>query len=506
MAQALKAQPDQAALLASAWLATPATFAEHLSGGRWRAGRWHRYVAGILADAAWTAQAGGRARILLSAPPRHGKSELVSHWLPAWTLALFGDWPVLLASYEADFAASWGRKVRDTINAHAGALRLKVRDDSAAAARWETTHGGSMMTAGVGGPFTGKGGRLLAVDDPIKNREQANSPAYLRMLWDWWREVASPRLDPGNLAVVAMARWGPDDLVGQLIAEEGVGGTKWQVINLPEVAEDGDPLGRAPGEPLWPERFSREETAARCKEAGGPQSPAWLGLHQQRPQGRGDALFRPAILQVARRQDLRLEPARYRCDRCRTEDPGPGVCPRCERRLSPRDYLTAWDLARKRDWLVGITLAIDETPARIVGFTRFNRVPWPEINRRISERYHAYPGRHIGDATGIGDPVLGFIDVPLEPVLFSPKSKTDMVMALQLALEAGDIIGPATGDGIEALWSELEAYRWDDEALTQDCVMTLAMLAHAMTHRGAGDYGISVGGPARDHRERSERR
>lgn len=112
-------------------------------------------------------------RIIVCLPPRHGKSELISHWIPVWFL---NNWPeknIILASYEADFAATWGRKVRDTINSNTDKLTVKVSSESSSAARWNTKQGGGMTTAGAGGPITGRGGNLIIVDDPIKNWQEA---------------------------------------------------------------------------------------------------------------------------------------------------------------------------------------------------------------------------------------------------------------------------------------------------------------------------------------------
>jgi hypothetical protein len=191
-----------------------------------------------------------------------------------------------------------------------------------------------------------------------------------------------------------------------------------------------------------------------------------------------------------------FQPARWRCPECRAEFPEPtppvpegirpGICPICLKRhvlsrLRPRLYVTAWDLGRKRDPVVGVTVDAEEEVARIVAFRRGLRIPWPETVRWIAERDAAYPGRLLVDSTGLGDPVLWMDGMPAaEPVVFTPGLKIDMLQALMLLLEQGRLKGPATGHGIEQLWQELRDYRWDDDRLTQDCVMTLAMVAHAV--------------------------
>ena len=230
-------------------------------------------------------------RLLVSLPPQHGKSELLSHWTPVWFLS---NWPhkrVGLASYAAEFAAGWGRKARDTIIA-TPELGISVRPDLSGASMWELTAGGGMMTAGVGGPFTGYGFDLLIIDDPIKDREEANSPTQRQRLWDWWRSTARTRLEPGGSIIVVMTRFHEDDLVGRLLGdeytEEQAVGDQWEHIRLPALAEEGDPLGRYLDEPLWLDRYDGD-TLAAARLAIGPQE--WVGLYQQRPNAMGGSVF-----------------------------------------------------------------------------------------------------------------------------------------------------------------------------------------------------------------------
>jgi predicted phage terminase large subunit-like protein len=225
-----------------------------------------------------TVRQGGR--LMVEMPPRHGKSELVSHWLPVWFLERWPQKRVILSSYEADFAASWGRKVRNSITENAERLSVRVSDDSAAAFRWDTTVGGGMVTAGVGGPITGRGADLLIVDDPVKNAEEADSPTFRDRAWEWWRTTAYTRLEPGGAAVLVMTRWHQDDLAGRLLAQMQQGGERWDVLSLPALAEGADPLGRGLDEPLWRERYDAE-ALARIRQAIG--SRAWASLYQQHP-------------------------------------------------------------------------------------------------------------------------------------------------------------------------------------------------------------------------------
>lgn len=234
--------------------------------------------------------AGRCRRLIVSKPPRHGKSELVSRAFPAWFVGTFPWKRVILASYEADFAARWGRKARDLLEQHGPIFGVSVRQDSRAAHEWDVAgDAGGMSTAGVGGPITGKGADVLIVDDPVKNAEEAASPTYREKAWDWWTSTAYTRLEPGAAAIVVMTRWHEDDLVGRLLAEQAAGGERWDVVELPAIAGENDALGRAPGEALWPERYPLERLL-EIQRAVGPY--VWSALYQQRPSPPGGLLFK----------------------------------------------------------------------------------------------------------------------------------------------------------------------------------------------------------------------
>ncbi len=219
-------------------------------------------------------------------PPRHGKSEFASHRFPVHVLELFPYWKIVLASYGADFAATWGRKIRNTISENADKLTVRVAPDSAAAARWETTKGGGVNTAGVGGEITGKGCNLLIVDDPVKNDEEAQSPVIREKAWRWWQSTAYTRLEPDGRVIVIQTRWHEDDLAGRIIAQheqhvkDGIP-SPWVILDLPALAEDAnDLLGRSKGEALWPQRYSRDKLIAIKNQIG---EYIFSCLYQQRP-------------------------------------------------------------------------------------------------------------------------------------------------------------------------------------------------------------------------------
>ena len=159
------------------------------------------YLDAAITHAIAAAEAGKLDGLVVSMPPQHGKSELCSKYLPAWYLGTHPDRRVILTSYEADFAASWGRKARDLLEAWGWLFGVRVSRRSSAARRWDLEdREGGMTTAGVGGPITGKGAHLLIVDDPVKNDEEARSrhlpPETVGMVADRWPR---PDFGPGAL-------------------------------------------------------------------------------------------------------------------------------------------------------------------------------------------------------------------------------------------------------------------------------------------------------------------
>ena len=228
-----------------AWLLDLATFAYLVSGGAWRPYRVSRYIARLVSAAAM--RNGGR--LLLNVPPRHGKSEITSFWLPQQVLALYPEKHIILCSYEAGVAQRWSRKVRDSLVQH----RLcEISETASAAHSWETIQGGGMTAAGVGGPITGLGGDVLIIDDPHKNWDEAHSPAIQTKIWDWYQSTFLSRLEPAASVIVNMTRWCKGDLCDRIEHSEL---PAYQKIRLAAVAKENDPLGRRPGEALMASRY-----------------------------------------------------------------------------------------------------------------------------------------------------------------------------------------------------------------------------------------------------------
>lgn len=232
----------------------------------------------------------GPKRIMVFQPPRHGKSDLISKYFPAWYEGCHPDHHVIVASHTANLAGSFGRQARDLLlewgPKHFG---VSVDERSAAKSDWTIAgHDGGMLTAGVGGPLSGRGANVLVIDDPVKNAEEATSAVYRDKIWEWWDSTASTRLEPEAIVVVMMTRWHQDDLAGRLLSPEGLGQDQWLVISLPAIAEDDDPLGRKPGEALWPDRWPLS-ALTNIRESKTPYW--WSAMYQQRPTQYGEAAW-----------------------------------------------------------------------------------------------------------------------------------------------------------------------------------------------------------------------
>jgi len=146
---------------------------------------------------------------------------------------------VILASYEHEFAAEWGRKSRDILERVGERLfGVKIRQDSKAADRWEVdNYGGGMQTCGVGGALTGKGSDWLIIDDAFKNSEEANSELIREKKWDWFRTAAYTRLEPNGVIVIVATRWHEMDITGRILDEMKNGGEQWALLHLPSLSD-----------------------------------------------------------------------------------------------------------------------------------------------------------------------------------------------------------------------------------------------------------------------------
>jgi predicted phage terminase large subunit-like protein len=225
-----------------------------------------------IADALESVANGECDRLMIFAPPRHTKSELASRRFPAWYLGNNPDKQLICATYSGDFALDFGREVRGIVNSEEYSRLfpdVTLASDSKAANRWHTNHGGVSVYVGVGGPITGRGAHIALIDDPFKNREEADSETRRDTVWNWYTSTLRTRLMPGGAVVLILTRWHEDDLAGRLLERQP---DEWKVVELPAI-NDG-------GAALWPEWYPLP-ALQRIKADIGPRD--WSALYQQRP-------------------------------------------------------------------------------------------------------------------------------------------------------------------------------------------------------------------------------
>lgn len=223
-------------------------------------------------------------RLALFLPPGSAKSTYASVLFPPWFLAGAPQSSIIAASHTAELAERWGRKVRNLVAEHQTTLGFGVAGDNKAAGRWETDAEGEYYAAGVGGSITGRRSDLAIIDDPIRSREDADSKLVRDKQWDWYKFDLMTRLKPGAAVILIQTRWHEDDLAGRLLAEEG---DRWRVVSLPMEAREADPLGRNPGEALWPEWFTNQMRADAKRD-----TRLWSALYQQQPTPDEGAYFK----------------------------------------------------------------------------------------------------------------------------------------------------------------------------------------------------------------------
>ncbi len=235
----------------------------------------------LIADHLEAVERGEILRLLILTPPRHGKTVLTSEFFPAWYLGKSPDKFVGFITYSQQRANDVGRKVRNQFidPLHQSIFpNCQISQDSAATNKFDTNQNGTFFAVGIGGPITGRGSHVLILDDPVKGREEADSPTQRRKLIEWYQSVAYTRLMPNGSIVLIQTRWHEEDLAGFLLKEQEH--ENWTVLKLPGLAEKNDLLGRQIGDSLWPRYYPKKRLLEIKKTIGDREFNA---LYQQRP-------------------------------------------------------------------------------------------------------------------------------------------------------------------------------------------------------------------------------
>jgi predicted phage terminase large subunit-like protein len=242
-------------------------------------------------------------RLIITMPPQEGKSTRVAKDFPIWLLSNRPELRIVTASYNQGLANRNGRAIRDTITANPD-LDMKIAADNGAAREWQLSgHRGGVLSVGIGAGLTGRPADVLIIDDPIKDRKEADSLTFRDSRWDWWTDVGSTRLAPGAPVIVILTRWHTDDLAGRLLA--AADGHIWRVLNIPAQADhrpekgETDVLGRQPGEYMTSARRDDRTKQPRTKaqwEAIKVRSGSrtWASLYQGSPTRQSGAILKRA--------------------------------------------------------------------------------------------------------------------------------------------------------------------------------------------------------------------
>jgi len=226
-------------------------FCKHMQPD-YKVGKHHRILANLLMDIA----EGKKDRVCVNMPPRHGKSQLVSIYFPAWFIGKYPTKKVLMVSHTADLAVDFGRKVRNIIDTEQykqvfPTVTLAV--DSKSAGRWNTNVGGEYYATGVGSALAGRGAHLLLVDDPHNEQDIINGNFdVFDKAYEWFTYGARTRLMPGGCVAIVQTRWHQNDLTGRVTRDMGnEDADQYEVVEFPAIFNQGEPTEK----PLWPEFF-----------------------------------------------------------------------------------------------------------------------------------------------------------------------------------------------------------------------------------------------------------
>lgn len=243
----------------------------------------------IMAEAFDEVVEGSKSRLIINMAPRHTKSELASHYLPAYFLGTDPSLKVMQVCHTSDLAVSFGRKVRNLIQSE----RYKevfpdtqVASDSKSAQRWNTSAGGDYYAAGVGAVLAGRGGDIVIVDDPHTEAAAISNSTYqYDLVYDWYSTGPRQRLQPGGRIIVVMTRWSRIDLTGRLLRDqiEKPGSDKWDIIELPAIVDEGTDKEH----PIWPNFWTMEELE---KTRASIPLQRWSAQYQQKPVSKEGAL------------------------------------------------------------------------------------------------------------------------------------------------------------------------------------------------------------------------
>lgn len=399
--------------------------------------------------------------------PTHN-SQIASIDFPAWFLGHHPDMEVIACSYSASLAEKFSRKVRALVRTpeFQGAFPDCVLDPEAQAAEgWQLLAGGGYAPAGVNGPITGKGAHVLIIDDPVKNREEAESANQQEAVIDWYTSTAYTRLAPGGGVLVIMTRWHDADLAGKLLQAQTEGGDQWEVISYPAIAVDDEKYRRA-GDALHPERYP-VEALARIKNAllASTGVRDWEALYQQNPVSNEGDYFAKKDFKYYKPEEI------------------------ADKRLR---YYAAFDFAigkkEQNDYTVGIVVGVDTADnIYIVDLIR-GRWSSEDLIEQILDLYVKWKPSIVGLERGVIEMSIGpFLskrieerklwEMYIEELKPGRRDKVARARAIQGRIQQGKVFFPAGGHFVPTLMAEMLRFPSGEH---DDQVDALAWIGHMM--------------------------
>jgi predicted phage terminase large subunit-like protein len=364
-------------------------------------------------------------RLMITMPPRHGKSQMGSYLFPAYLMGKKPDSKLIVGSHTAELAQRFGRMIRNLVADE----RYKelfpdflLSADSKAAGRWDTSHGGEAFFIGKGGAMTGRGGNVVILDD-ILDEQDALSNTAMENTWEWYQSGPRQRLQPNGAIIVINTRWKTDDLSGRLLKlQGGIKADKWEILEFPAILPSGGPL--------WPEYWKLEELEA-VKHTIGLQK--WNAQWQQTPTADEGAILKREWWQ-----------------RWKPEEP-----PLVEYII--QSYDTAYSKKETADYSVITTWGVfvpdqDSGPNIILLDVKKGRWDFPELKRIAREEYKNWNPDNVlieAKATGITlQQELRRVGIPV--TMYSPggrragQDKVARANSIAPILESGMVWAPET--------------------------------------------------------------
>lgn len=245
-------------------------------------GYHHKVIAKLFEDIA----SGKKKRLIINLPPRHTKSELGSFLLPAWYIGQYPGKKIIQATHTGELSVNFGRKVRDLVDSEEYRSvfpTVRLKKDTKAAGRWNTSAGGEYWAVGVGAALAGKGADLFIIDDPTNEQDGMSlDQKSFEKVYEWYTSGPRQRLQPNGAILLIMTRWNKGDLTGRILKKaREEGDTDWEVVELPAIL----PSGKA----LWPEYWSLESLLETKRDL---PPHKWRAQYQQDPLSEDSAIIK----------------------------------------------------------------------------------------------------------------------------------------------------------------------------------------------------------------------